>query len=393
MARVRAWVIVLLSAALCISSGVTYARDTTDTAVTGRRFSVELRPTWNMPSNGFYNGHNSTGKVIACCSSFHLKYGFTLSPESRDGKLYPGAYQGIGLGAYTFFSHYETGTPLALYLFQGSRLFDLSPSLSLDYEWNLGLSAGWRRNEVVGSSLNILINVGLPLTWSPSKDWEFHLTPDYTHFSNGDTTFPNGGANTFGCRIGITRNFGNNEIKAAGSALIGTEEDLKELDFFERLSYDMTFYGGWRADRIIHGYSLVILNRHFALGGMTFNPLYKLNRYFSVGPSIDAMFDRSADIIPICSEDDSELLGYTLPEAWRQTSLGISARGEVKMPIYSINIGVGYNFAGFSSDLKGLYTTYNLKTFISDRIFLNIGYRLSSNQYTHNLMLGFGMKI
>ena len=90
MARVRAWVIVLLSAALCISSGVTYARDTTDTAVTGRRFSVELRPTWNMPSNGFYNGHNSTGKVIACCSSFHLKYGFTLSPESRDGKLFPG---------------------------------------------------------------------------------------------------------------------------------------------------------------------------------------------------------------------------------------------------------------------------------------------------------------
>jgi hypothetical protein len=155
----------------------------------------------------------------------------------------------------------------------------------------------------------------------------------------------------------------------------------------------MTFYGGWRADRIIHGYSLVILNRHFALGGMTFNPLYKLNRYFSLGPSIDAMFDRSADIVPVCSEDDSELLGYTLPEAWRQTSLGISARGEVKMPIYSINIGVGYNFAGFSSDLKGLYTTYNLKTFISDRIFLNIGYRLSSNQYTHNLMLGFGMKI
>ena len=393
MTRICAWVIVVISVTLCISSGVTYARDTTDTTVAGHRVSVELRPTWNMPSNGFYNGYNSTGKVIDCCSSFHLKYSFIFSPDSRAGKLFPNAYQGVGVGAYTFFSHHETGTPIAVYLFQGSRLFNLSPSISMDYEWNLGLSAGWRRNEVVGSSMNILINVGLPFTWQSDKDWEIHLTPDYTHFSNGDTTFPNGGANTFGCRIGATRKFGSHSPKAAGRSLIAAENELKERSFLERCTYDLTFYGGWRADRIINGYSLEIIDRHFPLGGITFNPLYRLNRYFSLGPSIDAMFDRSADIIPIVSEDDKKLSGYTLPDAWKQTAIGISARAELTMPVYSINIGIGYNVAGFSQELRTLYTTYNLKAFVSDRAFLNIGYRLSSLQYTHNLMLGFGIKI
>ena len=388
-----AWVIVVISVTLCISSGATYARDTTDTTVAGHRFSVELRPTWNMPSNGFYNGHNSTGKVIDCCSSFHLKYSFIFSPTSKAGRLFPNAYQGVGIGAYTFFSHHETGTPIAVYLFQGSRLFNLSPSISMDYEWNLGLSAGWRRNEVVGSSMNILINVGLPFTWHSERDWEIHLTPDYTHFSNGDTTFPNGGANTFGCRIGATRKFGSHKLKAAGRSLIASEEELKEKSFLERCSYNLTLYGGWRADRIINGYSLEIIDRHFALGGITFNPLYRLNRYFSLGPSIDAMFDRSADIIPIISEDDRKISGYTLPDAWEQTAMGISARAELTMPVYSVNIGIGYNFAGFSQELRSLYTTYNLKAFITETFFLNIGYRLSSLQYTHNLMLGFGTKI
>ena len=105
------------------------------------------------------------------------------------------------------------------------------------------------------------------------------------------------------------------------------------------------------------------------------------------------MFDRSADIIPIISEDDRKISGYTLPDAWEQTAMGISARAELTMPVYSVNIGIGYNFAGFSQELRSLYTTYNLKAFITETFFLNIGYRLSSLQYTHNLMLGFGTKI
>lgn len=393
MTFLKVWIIVIISAILCFNPDHTYARDTTEVVTRGRRLTTELRPTYNMPTNGFYNGYNSTGKVISSCSSLHLKYSFTLSPESRTGKLYPTSYQGIGIGVYTFFSHYETGTPLAIYLFQGSRLFDLTPSISLDYEWNLGLSAGWKRNEVVGSGINILINVGIPFSWHFNDNWDFHITPDYTHFSNGDTTFPNGGANTFGVRFGASRNFGTPGVKAPGRTLIEKEKKLSERSAKDRITHDITVYGGWRADRILLGYSLNIINEHFPLGGLTYNPLYRFNRFFSAGASLDAMFDRSADIIPTVSEDGKSLEGYTLPESWRQTAIGLSVRGEVTMPFFSINIGAGYGLAGFSKDLKGFYTLYNLKCSVAENIYLNIGYRLSSLQYTHNLMLGFGIRI
>ena len=67
--------------------------------------------------------------------------------------------------------------------------------------------------------------------------------------------------------------------------------------------------------------------------------------------------------------------------------------GKLKMPFFYINIGAGYNIFKKGEDVKRFYTTYNLKTFIARRIYLNIGYRLSAAQYTHNLMFGIGFKL
>ena len=63
------------------------------------------------------------------------------------------------------------------------------------------------------------------------------------------------------------------------------------------------------------------------------------------------------------------------------------------MPFFSINIGAGYNVLSGAEDLKGFYTAYCLKTFINDFLFLNIGYRLSSVLYSHNLMFGIGIRL
>lgn len=72
---------------------------------------------------------------------------------------------------------------------------------------------------------------------------------------------------------------------------------------------------------------------------------------------------------------------------------GLSLRGEIKMPIFAVNIGMGYNFSYTGSELTGLYGVFALKAFLTDSIFLNIGYRLSSVQYAHNLMFGLGWRI
>ncbi len=353
------------------------------------RVTAEVRPVLNMPTHGFYRGYNDMGKAVPYAASVHLKYSFSLSPESKLGQLYPTAYQGVGVAMHSFFNHDLTGTPIIMYLFQGSRIADLGRKLSLDYEWNLGASYGWKVNEVVGSRWNIYINVGLPFTWHASTMCDLYFGPEYTHFSNGDTTFPNGGANTFGLRLGVTwkgqraNNRKHMTEKAPGRLLIQGEPELQKQRAAERMSYDLFIYGAWRADRYIHEHKLQIINEHYAVAGLTFNPLYRLNRYFCIGPGLDIMLDRSTDL-------NKETA--TLPLS-HQTALGLSAKAELTMAYFSINLGAGYNVLTRTNDLKGFYTTYNLKAFVSHKLFLTMGYRLGTVNYAHNLMFGVGVRL
>ena len=146
---------------------------------------------------------------------------------------------------------------------------------------------------------------------------------------------------------------------------------------------DIFIYGAWRADRYIHEGKLQIINEPHAVAGMTFNPLYRLNRYFSIGPGLDIMLDKSADL-----DGDAKSLPAT-----RQIACGLSVKTELTMPYLSVNLGAGYNILSRAKDLKGFYTTYNLKAFLSQKFFLTIGYRLGSVNYAHNLMLGAGIRL
>lgn len=334
------------------------------------RITAEVRPVHNMATHGFYRGYNDFDTPIPAATSVHLRYGFSLNPESSLGRLYPTTYQGIGLAVHSFFNHNITGTPVILYMFQGSSIADLGKNITLDCEWGLGASYGWKVNEVVSSRWNIFINVGLPLTWHISPEWEISFGPEYTHFSNGDTSFPNGGANTVGCRLGVTGKINSNKReKALGHLMIKGDEDLQQQKFAERISYDLTVYGAWRADRKLDGYKLTIINKPFFTGGINFNPLYRFNRYFSAGPAADLMIDMSAG-----------------------EAFGLAVRGEVTMPFFSINLGAGYTVLSNSNELRGFYSTYNLKASLSEKFYLNIGYRLSSVLFSHSLMFGFGVR-
>lgn len=89
---------------------------------------------------------------------------------------------------------------MAVYAFQGARIMQVSPRLSFDYEWNFGASFGWKKydgqyypqNEVIGSKINAYINLGLVLNWQLHPQWKLAAGVDLTHFSNGNTHYPNG---------------------------------------------------------------------------------------------------------------------------------------------------------------------------------------------------------
>lgn len=336
----------------------------------GGNVVINLRPSYVVPTHGYYNGWNTSGKPLRTAFSGDIQYTF-----SSQGHF---AYQGAGIGVHSFFAHDLLGTPVSIYLLQGAPLLQVCKGLRLGYEWNFGLSAGWKNNGTVTvSALNAYINVAALFDLRISDYWSLMFGPGYTHFSNGDTKFPNGGANTLNFRIGAKYNLqGNND---EGVERIFAPEPHKKA-FKDNISYDLTALGGWRADRFIDDErNLVIDNSAYTLIGLQFNPSYHFNEYLSLGPSLDLVYDASAN-----RNFNKGFLSHC--------AVGVSARGEISMPIFSVNVGGGYNVLQSGPDLKGFYGIFSLKAFLTEKLYLNVTYRLGQTSYAHNMMFGIGWR-
>lgn len=347
---------------------------------------VNLRPSYVMATHGFYNGWNPQRKSI--------KTGGTADVQLLASKSGRGVYMGLGAAVHTFGAHDMLGTPATFYILQGAPLARLAGNLTIGYEWNLGLSAGWHNNGIVTvSPVNVYINVAALFDWKLDQHWNLIFGPEYTHFSNGDTRFPNGGANTVNFRIGVRRHFKPSASPDVEKIFSSCQQDAQ---WTERITYDLMLSGGFRADRSVSDGNLNIFNRAFPVAMLNFNPKYGFNPYLSVGPSLDLIYDRSANLLVSENEDDNP--GFEYPLISYQTSMGISARVELTMPVFAVNIGIGYgthfgNRTRYESpDLNGLYGIFALKAFLTDRLFLNVSYRLSTVLYSHNLMFGIGWR-
>ncbi len=162
------------------------------------RIGVEARPEHILPTNPFLGYYNKNWAPIRNSFSTHLKYSFQFHPGTAMDRVYGRPYQGIGLGYYAMEDSEELGRPLALYLFQGARIAQILPRLSFNYEWNFGLSAGWKpydyyenpNNKAIGSRMNAYINMNLYLNWALSYRFDLTTGVGFTHFSNGNTKYP-----------------------------------------------------------------------------------------------------------------------------------------------------------------------------------------------------------
>lgn len=359
---------------------------------------LDIRPSYVFPTHDFFKGMNNNGKKINSTFSGHLKYGFKFSPDSKMGKLYPYAIQGIGVGYNTFYNSKEIGNPIAVYVFQTSRIATVSPKLSVDYEWNFGASFGWKKydvennpnNMVVGSKINAYINLGFFLNWQVAANTNLKAGIGITHYSNGNTNYPNAGVNTIGASVGITRSFG-------GGSNNGTPGKIYRPLFDRYISYDLIVYGATRKKGVFpENNSPLLVPGSFGILGLNFNPLYNISRYFRAGLSLDIQYDESANIgkhianefIPSTPED----LKFFRPPFKEQFSTGLSVRAEIVMPIFSINLGIGKNFICKGSDTNSFYQTFVLKTSITKNIFLHTGYQLYRFKDPNNLMLGIGYR-
>lgn len=358
-----------------------------------QRISIELNPAYNIVSHYALRGSMTDGDVLESALSLHAEYAFSFREDSPLGKLYPTAYQGIGIAAFTLYHHDLIGTPLAIYMLQGARLADLSDKLSLGYEWRFGLSWGWHPNEAMNSRCNVVVGVALPLTWHITPKWELSLTPNFAHISNGDTSFSNSGANTFGLLFGATRLFNPEKANTQQPPYLAPSAEHQSRSFAQRLTYDMVLYGGWRADRFMQDGMFIYIDRALPIGGIQLTPLYHLNNYFAIGPSLDIQIDSSLNLFDATKDEQSGEMSFKRPPLWQQTEVGVSLRGEISAPIFSIGVGFGVNLFKHGYDMSRIYTQFVLKAHIHEPLFLFAGYRFNAVQYTHNLMFGLGIRL
>lgn len=358
------------------------------------RVGMEVKPGYIFPSNSFLKGENYKWKPIRNSLSAHLRYSFKFRPDTYTDQIYPGVYQGIGLAYYSFGNQEELGNPVALYLFQGARIASIAPFLSFNYEWNFGVSAGWKPydfeknyyNKVIGSKINAYLNVGFFLRWRISPDLDLNTGLDLTHFSNGNTKFPNAGLNTVGLKLGFVYNF-NREEKSFSP--LSYRPSIPH--FYRHFSYDLVLFGSWRRKGVVFGDKQLPSPDAYPVLGFNFAPMYNLGYRARVGVSLDGVYDGSANMYTEdhISGTDPE---FFKPSLNKQLALGLSGRAEYVMPYFSVGIGLGTNILHGGGDLKAFYQILALKIEVTRNSFLHIGYCLQDFHDPNYLMLGIGFR-
>ena len=358
------------------------------------RIGVDLRPEYIIQAHSFLKGENEKQQPIRNSFSSHLKYSFQSHQNTYIDRIFGGAYQGIGLAYFTFGEKKALGNPIALYLFQGARLAQFDSRISFNYEWNFGLSAGWKPhdfetnsyNKIIGSKVNAYINTNFYLNWILSRKLDLTTGVTLTHFSNGNTQFPNVGLNSVGLKAGLVYNFNRNNLLFHNTSLRAIIPE-----FPRHISYDLLLFGSLRRKGVAYGDERIASPHHYKVLGFNFAPMYNVGYKFRTGLSLDGFYDGSTDIYTA-----PHVVGtkpqFLKPPFREQLALGVSGRAEYVMPYFSVNLGMGVNFLRSGSDINTIYHILALKINTSQHTFIHIGYRLQNFDTPSFLMLGIGLR-
>lgn len=360
------------------------------------RLGAEFRPGYIIPTHDFLRGGNEGMRPVRHSFSTHLRYAFQSGSNTPAGQIYGGAYQGAGFAGYFFGEHGRVGNPVALYLFQGARIARLSPQLSFNYEWNFGLSFGWKPynadynpdNRIIGSKANAYLNTNFYFSRTLSPRVDITAGIAFTHFSNGNTEFPNAGLNTAGVKVGVAYYFNR-----PGSIQPASLFRPRVPEFPRHVSYDLVLFGSWRRKGVGVGTESkqIASPETYPVSGFSFAPMYNLGYKLRVGISADGVYDSSANVyVP------DYIMGtppeFKKPAAVRQLALGLSARAEYVMPYFTVGFGLGANVLHGGGDLRGCYQILALKIATTRNSFIHIGYNLQNFHTPNYLMLGVGFR-
>ena len=355
--------------------------------IDGITISASATGSYIIPTNAFLRDNNDNKAVVTP----DVRAGFSFSPSTRYGRLYKGVTQGIGVNWNAILPHSTLGYPTGVFLYQNVRLFTWG-RLSAEAGWDFGITMPWRHfdhethptNTAIGAPANALLGVNAGAAYRINDRLSLNAALTLRHYSCGNTYQPNAGVNSIGLKLGVVYSIMTADKTRPAVAPLPD-------DFEAGMQYDVTVYGATRK-RVVKDSSddRIIAPGKFGVAGINFAPMYAFNPYLRAGVSLDIQYDESANL-------DRHLVDYTYGDDvhfYRQpfsecVSAGLSVRGELTLPIFSINAGIGYNVLA-KGNLRAFYQTLALKAYVYRGAFLQIGYQLHDFHEPNNLMIGFG---
>lgn len=332
-------------------------------------------------------------------SALTLKYALAAKGDRWEDYVYGMPYKGVGVYLPRFSNRDALGDPFSVFLFQGGRMKQFSPTFSLNYEINLGASFNWNHYDMytrpwliaVGASTNVHIGGNWYLQWKLSQKLDLRVGAAITHFSNGALRTPNNGINAMSAFVEMAYHLQRTEEKK-----ILTDGVYTPPKFEKNKAHDLTFMLTTRTIKIdTLGTELFSKypRRHFKVAGINYSYMWHNTRRFMWGPSIETVYDESVNA-DVAGEWDSDTRKYTehitLGNVSDRFSVGVSLRGEYAMPGYSIFTHLGYDIRHKDTRDRSLYQIYGLKVYLIDNLFGTFGVRSTNLTRSRYLYLNIG---
>jgi len=306
-------------------------------------FSLKAESGSVFQTNDFVIDEGITG-----FSSLALKFCHASKGDKWQDYAYGMPYFGVGLYTATFYDQ-RLGNPISFYLIQGAKIFSF-PKLSFNYEFNLGYSTNWKHydrfdnpdNIAVGMSENIHVGANLYFKIKPFPRMDANIGFSITHFSNGARRLPNKGMNLAAPYIEVCYNINPPEPHSKPESHLSPPKIEKRLDHDLLLTFSsrQIFYG------TVNGLTTGYVDHNFRVFGLSYASMIVSNYAFKWGPSLEIVYDESGGATAareIWEADGQYYDRVRLGDVGQRIGIGLSAKGEVVMPYFSLFANLGYN--------------------------------------------------
>jgi hypothetical protein len=332
-----------------------------------------------LPTNDFVKGLDNQSSVF---TSLSLKYGYQSLGKNWMDYAFGMPYWGLGLNASYFYCKKELGFPITLFVFQGGTIHKINESLSLNYEWNLGMSFNWKpydpfdnsENVAIGRSTNAYVAFIPHIKWSISNASDLKFGIGLSHFSNGAQKKPNKGLNL--CSTFLEWDYtpeNKSSVKHISPKIDYCLNRRFDYDFLVTVSSRQVEF-----DTLGTGLSSCYVDKNFTVLAMSFSPLFVPDYKYKYGLSFDMLYDESCGAKAWRQYNANDGLTYdrvALGNFWNRFSAGTSLKGEMTMPYYSIFANFGYNWLQGKTKDSRLYQIMGIKFYFKENMFATFGIR------------------